>query len=634
MAVSLKETVTSLSKTVPEDLFDRAITHSTYLEYLKRGEVNSIIGFLQKDVFPDIVKKLEERMKAISARGYDLGPTTTARLQKAVAAVAETIRGGMNSAGAAMKKSLQGIALTEAEWQRAALNKSVGRYLNVDFSLPAVSSLKSIVDSVPMQGHVMDEWWGTLTKKTQDEVGKAIKIGVVEGESVSDIVKRLEGTAAFKYNDGVFGKTARSTEAVARTSVNHVVTQAREQTFNENADLIKGVQYVATLDDRTSMICASLDGKVFPVDEGPRPPQHYNCRSTVVPVLKSLSELGFKGKKVPSASRASMNGQVPEKQTYGSWLKKQPKELQDEVLGPTRAELFRTGEVKLDGFVNDQGKVMNLEELQKKEGIEIPKVLLTEGAQGTSDIKSMVKEEGLSSSVINSKIHETYKELLSLDKADNSYSKIKDVFINEKGSQIKQILQSRDKIISKLQSDVSNSLPITAIVDEGKKFNSKAKEATDFVSSLVSTKKKGVKEIAFYVNVGEEYKRPFFNSNNLTLYCTSSTKASEIVHEIGHALETTIPNLAKKAKQFLAIRVAGEKMEEINKFFKGTSLIFDRNERGWRDKFIDPYMGKYYPKSTELLSMGLEMLFANPQKFYQKDPEMFNWLVNLLGGVL
>ena len=47
----------------------------------------------------------------------------------------------------------------------------------------------------------------------------------------------------------------------------------------------KRVLWVSVLDARTSDICINLDGSIFAIDEGPRPPAHFNCRSIVVPLF-------------------------------------------------------------------------------------------------------------------------------------------------------------------------------------------------------------------------------------------------------------------------------------------------------------------------------------------------------------
>jgi hypothetical protein len=58
-----------------------------------------------------------------------------------------------------------------------------------------------------------------------------------------------------------------------------------------------------------------------------------------------------------------MDGPVDSRTTYGGFLKRQSKEFQDDVLGPRRGGLFRSGKVKIDQFVDDMGRSLSLDEL-------------------------------------------------------------------------------------------------------------------------------------------------------------------------------------------------------------------------------------------------------------------------------
>jgi len=58
-------------------------------------------------------------------------------------------------------------------------------------------------------------------------------------------------------------------------------------------------------------------------------------------------------------------GTVPAKTTYQEWLKKQPVGFQDEVLGKTKGQLFRKGDVTLDRFVDKRGAELTLQQLAK-----------------------------------------------------------------------------------------------------------------------------------------------------------------------------------------------------------------------------------------------------------------------------
>lgn len=74
----------------------------------------------------------------------------------------------------------------------------------------------------------------------------------------------------------------RDAEAVTRTAVSYVANRARQKVYNANADIVKKLQYVATLDSRTTLICAWRDGKIYDLGKEPTIPAHFRCRSVLV----------------------------------------------------------------------------------------------------------------------------------------------------------------------------------------------------------------------------------------------------------------------------------------------------------------------------------------------------------------
>lgn len=358
--------------TVNEEVLDRAIRHAVYLDRFGSKQVAEHLDFLDTQVFPDLMGQVQNRLQTIQNLGFDRGPEVTRRLNELTAATDKTIRTGFSVLEKRGLKAFSGLGLSEAEWMRSVMKGSIPG-IDVDFITPNPTLLNSIVASKPMHGRYVREWYGSLSDDAQRLVRDQIRIGMAEGEPVAQIARRLRGVKSTGYTDGALHKTRRHTEAVVRNSTQHVSAHAREATYQANADLIEQVRYVATLDRRTTLICIGLDGKLFPINEGPRPPQHFNCRSTTVPVLGSWQALGKKLgiplKDIPPSTRASMNGQVPSTMTYGQWLKKQPVEIQNDVLGVRRAQLWRQGKVKIDKFTDPQNRVLTLAQLEKKEGI-------------------------------------------------------------------------------------------------------------------------------------------------------------------------------------------------------------------------------------------------------------------------
>lgn len=251
---------------------------------------------------------------------------------------------------------LTDLALTEAAWTVRMFQRLTP--VELTFSRPSVALLRSIVESKPFEGKLLSEWAESTTAATVDHVSRAINIGLVRGDDIRTMSKAVQNQLTI---------TAPRAEAVTRTAVNHVSTSARQDVYEANDEVIKGLKWVSTLDTRTSEVCMALDGRMFPVNEGPRPPAHFNCRSTIVPVMKSWKELGINAKELSESTRASMNGEVPEDETYSQWIKKQPPEVQDEALGPKRASLLRSGSLDVTKLVDDDLRPLTLDQLSELE---------------------------------------------------------------------------------------------------------------------------------------------------------------------------------------------------------------------------------------------------------------------------
>ena len=166
-------------------------------------------------------------------------------------------------------------------------------------------------------------------------------------------------------------------KTLTRTAITETSNFVSNTTYKLNDDVVQGYQYVATLDSRTSLICARLDGKVYALTNknAPQPPQHFNCRSTTIPVIKSANQLlntdnnRLQKRKIAGLSdsrRASINGQVPAKTTYADWLKDQPNEVKLAVLGNQKiVTFFNSGKVKFSQFSNKDGKLISLKQLEE-----------------------------------------------------------------------------------------------------------------------------------------------------------------------------------------------------------------------------------------------------------------------------
>lgn len=360
----MADTRRPMRETVNGRLLDRGVRHAIYVQRYGSHVVESAVGFLNTEVFPDLLGRLQARLERIRLRGHDSGVWTTARYAGLLGDAADIINTGMDEAVRILRGKARELAKHEAEWAHEMLQVNTPKLLDISFRGLDLRMAQTVA-SQPIQGRVMEDWFASLGEQTKAKLEQAMGTGLAQGETVDQLVARVRGTQAQRYEDGILQTTRRGAEAIVRTTVNHVSTQAREATYRENEDTIKGVQWVSTLDTRTTPVCQSRDGKVFPIGEGPRPPAHWNCRSTTVPVTKSWRELGVKAKDAPEATRASMDGQVPEQVTYGEWLDEQPAAIQDAALGVGKARLWRAGAIEAKDLATRTGRAVTLAELQQ-----------------------------------------------------------------------------------------------------------------------------------------------------------------------------------------------------------------------------------------------------------------------------
>jgi SPP1 gp7 family putative phage head morphogenesis protein len=362
----------------PEELTEIATRHQVYLEGLKTHEVKKAQVFL-KDIDKVVTKKLA---------GKDLTTFSKKRLDKLLKSVRDDLKiiSG-NYANMVAGESVD-IAKYEAMFEIKSLNKVVA----FDFVIPPSSQLRTAIFDNPLtmsgpdNGKLLKPFLKDMSGRSIEQVASTIQSGYYQGETTDQIIRNIKGTKAAKYTDGTIHSVNRALSIATRTAVQHASVQAREQVWNDNSDIVKGVKWVSTLDGRTSTICRSLDGKEYSIDKGLRPPAHPNCRSTVVAVLDSrfnaLDEDATRKSRSTNAQGESVVKSVPANETYYAWLKRQPSKFQASVLGENRAKLMRNGGLSSERFselqLSKDFKELSLSDMHKLEPLAFEKANVTE----------------------------------------------------------------------------------------------------------------------------------------------------------------------------------------------------------------------------------------------------------------
>ena len=348
--------------TVNEEIRDRAIRHAIAIRRYDAGLTQKILNLLNSSD-EDLVAKIAARLSAIDERGLTLSASATKRLQTLLDEVRAINAAAYSQVNDTLSDELVGLSGVEAEYQATALTASLP--VKIGIGVPSPARLATIVETSPIGGSILSTWVEGLATDRAALMEQAIRKGLVTGASTDEIVRSIRGTAKAKYQDGILKIGRQKAQTLVRTAITHTTNAAAMETWKKNDHVVKERMFVATLDSRTSITCAAMDGKTFPLDSGVFPPLHPNCRSITIPITKTWREMGFTIDELTDRQRASMDGQVPASTTFSKWLKDKGEDTQNKVLGPTRAQLFRSGKLDLESFIKSDGTVLTLDQLRK-----------------------------------------------------------------------------------------------------------------------------------------------------------------------------------------------------------------------------------------------------------------------------
>jgi len=411
--------------TIPAALFRNAIDLNRY-----SNSVAKQIILVYNDIIIDAANQLQNLLPDAGGEGRLTisSPAKAARLRAILAQTKDSLNTWAGDATQLTATELQGLAELQSDFVTEQLRKALPAGARSAVNTVEISPqfAQSVVTTDPTQigvitlsddlyaavqgapqtysltatqgtmitlpnGEVVSKAFRGIAVDQAERFGQVVRNGLLTGETTPDIAKRLIGQLQFgdygplstgqvraagisvKQLLAAGGELTAVTDsqimALVRTSINQVANVASQQVYEANQDITKKYRYIATLDTRTSARCRALDGREFEYGKGPTPPQHFNCRSTTVPIIDPDIL-------PPStvATRASKDGPVPVNTSYGQWLKNQPRSVQEEVLGKDKVVYFNKLAEKhgardaMAKLVRDDGSELSLDDLRKRYG--------------------------------------------------------------------------------------------------------------------------------------------------------------------------------------------------------------------------------------------------------------------------
>lgn len=251
------------------------------------------------------------------------------------------------------------LSVEEADWSTALFEKlleGIQPPSKEDYQIAILAGI------IPVAGKTIGSIIKAFKRTKIRQTTQTIRDGVTVREPNEIIANRVRAINPLQK---------KQVGSLIRTINNFTSVQARDVAMRQNIDLFDGYEWIAVLDSRTSLICASRDGTIYPFtddpEKSPKPPAHFSCRSSISPRLKP--EFEGKGTKLERRKATGSKGvtTVQQKTTYESWLTRQSAGFQDDVLGKTKGRLFRRGKLELDKFVDSSGKTLTIDQLRKIE---------------------------------------------------------------------------------------------------------------------------------------------------------------------------------------------------------------------------------------------------------------------------
>lgn len=405
-----------------------------------------------------------------------------------------------------------------------------------------------------------------------------------------------------------------------------------------NEEILQEQIRIAALDDATCIACVALHGTRLPIEA--RIDDHYNGRCTSITVLK--------GRPAPNV------------QSGEAWFAQRSEAQQRAQMGDAAFEAWKAGRVQLGDFVQKTtddvfGGMVQQASLSGMLGKAEARTFyrggsaVTErapvslGEQARQQLRAIATEtdERVKQIVAEREaLHEANMRVwdymdtdqfraLSREEKDAIWDKL-EIDTQKIGTLYEAERQELLKVTERIRNEVlyvDNPAQFQAKLTAGAKGRAGIPDGVADFRRMVSA---DVIPEGSSVNVQLTRRVRSYASGDV-IYMDKSAGARTTVHELGHWLETVNPDVHQAAIDFLDKRTKGDDLQNLTELRPG--LGYRPDEKARPDAFFDPYVGKDYGgRASEVVSMGMEYMYAEPVRFMTEDPEHFDLVYGLLRG--
>lgn len=251
--------------TVNESLRDESIAHSVWLSRYATGVANRMVKLLN-ETDADLSARLLDALDRLPADSF-----TVTRLESLLGSVRELNHQAVASMQTGLERELMSLAQNEVSYQLSLFDSLLPSQVLEHYPLQTITAdmVYAAAMAQPFQGRLLSEWAENLESDRLARIVNAIRRGYLAGDRVETIARNVRGHANKDYRDGALQMSRANAASIAKTAVNHLAATARNSFTSANSDIVKGKQWLSTLDNKTSHDCIIRDLLRYTLDNKP-----------------------------------------------------------------------------------------------------------------------------------------------------------------------------------------------------------------------------------------------------------------------------------------------------------------------------------------------------------------------------
>lgn len=352
-----------MSDSAQKALLDALSQHQAYLYRASSQSVNDLIKVFDQLSNEQLLKlgKLFEDLtdserKALQGLNFSSRAKASRNIEEIKVTLSEWFSSLSTELPAIFEQSAIALAVYEAGYTVALM----GETLKTDGEKIYQQAKKAPFSG----GQLVDYLFSDIAANLRKKVEYVIRDGFSQGQTNQQIINRIKGRKSLDYKDGLLQSERYVIERQVRTARSHVSNAAYIDVYKALG--YKYVKVVATLDGRTCKYCASVDGKVYHIDDPTRPrfPVHPHNRTTYVGCDKDGNIGGVrpfvmderKVKDIPKEERKHLIGQLDANTSFKEFFEQSDEFFQRTWLGKSKYELYKKGEYSIDKFADPLNK--------------------------------------------------------------------------------------------------------------------------------------------------------------------------------------------------------------------------------------------------------------------------------------